>query len=303
MQFTLPTTESEMYATLREIFHYYRISRQQLEEPTITPLALTRLSYTKPSGNDIWTMSRNEITPVISAERYEKAQKIDAESAKVTYALAHLDEETQEYVAKVNAEYDAAENKVTREAEKKGLAQSNIILDKLAEMETARANAILKITTAQTEKRTSLLAQQTQLNTERSSLETYFSTRTDSLMMAKRQELHDKYDKIVRDVFRYNNSLNEKEQRYAQSAAMQNAELTIKRAQLAQNFFTKDELVEMGYYDDVISCVCGYYDTLDAVTAARNVAANTHLPVYLDDYYQNIVAMYTQRMLQAQASQ
>ena len=61
---------------------------------------------------------------------------------------------------------------------------------------------------------------------------------------------------------------------------------------IASNFFTKDQLVEMGYYKDAIDCVCAYFDTLNPVTAFQQIAHDTKVAIYLDDYYSNVVYMY-----------
>ena len=56
--------------------------------------------------------------------------------------------------------------------------------------------------------------------------------------------------------------------------------------------FTKDQLVDMGYYEDVIRCVCGYYDTLQPSVAYRDILDEGKLAIYLDDYYESIIYLY-----------
>ena len=48
----------------------------------------------------------------------------------------------------------------------------------------------------------------------------------------------------------------------------------------------------MGYYTDAINCVCAYFDTLSALTAYQQIAHDTKVAIYLDDYYSNVVYMY-----------
>ena len=60
-------------------------------------------------------------------------------------------------------------------------------------------------------------------------------------------------------------------------------------------FFTKDQLVEMGYYKDVITCVSGYYDRLSALSAYQDITNETGLITYLDDFYESVVYMYRVR--------
>jgi len=112
---------------------------------------------------------------------------------------------------------------------------------------------------------------------------------------AKITELTEAQQEKIREVFKYNNGLTEKEQRYQNTIKQTNASLLLKFMSLRQGEFTKDELVEMGYYKDVIACVCNYYDTLDTLTAAQQITHDQDIPIYLDHYYETIVYMYTQR--------
>ena len=59
--------------------------------------------------------------------------------------------------------------------------------------------------------------------------------------------------------------------------------------------FTHDQLVEMGYYEDVIKCVCGYYDTLSASNAYYDITSEKKLAIYLDEYYSEIIYTYKLR--------
>ena len=104
--------------------------------------------------------------------------------------------------------------------------------------------------------------------------------------------IKDEYEKLKKDVFKYNNSLEEKEQRYLNSIKESKASLRLRFLYISAGEYTKDQLVEMGYYTDVIRCVRGYYDTLPAVDAYRDMVAEHKLAIYLDDYYQNVVYAY-----------
>ena len=51
----------------------------------------------------------------------------------------------------------------------------------------------------------------------------------------------------------------------------------------------------MGYYEDIMRCVCGYYDILTAVNAYQDILNEQKLSIYLDDYYESLVYMYKMR--------
>ena len=109
---------------------------------------------------------------------------------------------------------------------------------------------------------------------------------------AEKDRLKAEEEKLKREIFKYNNGLDEKEQRAANSKLSTERSLELKRIDISVNAFTKDQLVEMGYYTDAINCVCAYFDTLSALTAYQQIAHDTKVAIYLDDYYSNVVYMY-----------
>ena len=96
-------------------------------------------------------------------------------------------------------------------------------------------------------------------------------------------------------MFKYNNSLDEKEQRSKNAIAQSNATLQLKYLEINSNNLSKDQLIEMGYYKDVIDCVCAYYDRLSALDAWRAISNEPKVAVYLEEYYTQIVSMYQLR--------
>lgn len=108
-------------------------------------------------------------------------------------------------------------------------------------------------------------------------------------------EINDEEQALIRDLFKYNNGLDEKEQRYANVIKQTNANLEIKYLQVESNYFGKDQLIEMGYYEDAIDCVCAYYDLLPPADAFGDIKTESKLMIYLDEYYQTLVYMYKTR--------
>ena len=49
MEFNLPTTKSQMYVILNDLFYYYRIRREGYEEVNLQELELERLTVTQKS--------------------------------------------------------------------------------------------------------------------------------------------------------------------------------------------------------------------------------------------------------------
>ena len=65
--------------------------------------------------------------------------------------------------------------------------------------------------------------------------------------------------------------------------------------EIKSNYFTVEQLFEMGYYNDVMDCISAYYDLLDANEAYQDIVNESRLVFYLDDYYQDVVYMYKMR--------
>ena len=102
----------------------------------------------------------------------------------------------------------------------------------------------------------------------------------------------DEQEKVLREVKRYNNGLDEKEARYRNSLKSNIANLELRYLSIHEQGFAHDELVELGYYDDVIACVSGYYNSLDEEAAYLDIKNEEKLAIYLDSYYPVLVQAY-----------
>ena len=259
MTFDTPTTKDEMYEILQEIFYYYRIRREADTDVNLNELELERLSYTP--------MTELEITATYGT------QKLAAEAA-------------------ARASYAAAEQKAEREAVKRGIAESSAVIDRIAEIQTALAAEIIAIDADYDQKIAAAQARITALNADLTGADNYYAQVFAYEVAAEKEKINDDEAKLIREIFKYNNGLDEKEQRAENSIITTTRSLELRYMNIASNFFTKDQLVEMGYYTDAIACVRAYYDTLSAVAAYQQIAHDAKVAIYLDDYYTNVVYMY-----------
>lgn len=296
MQFTIPTTKTEMMNTLQEIFYYYRIRRENYEELTLTDLSLDRLEFTPLTDEEL--EEKAEI--LVSAEQSEKLMKyqedLNEQIVKKTKEITAKQTALSSEITAITSRYQTSEATVEDRARKNGLSASNIILDKLAELEAKKNAEISGVTTKYNAEIATLSAEKTALQTRLTNASTYFDGLFASEVAVKKQELSDAQEKTAMEVFKYNNSLDEKEKNSANNNIKANASLQMKYMELKGEFYTKDQLVEMGYYNDVIDCVCGYYDTLSALTAYNDFRQTPKLAIYLDDYYDDILYLYGSRV-------
>ena len=184
-----------------------------------------------------------------------------------------------------------AGGKAEREAVKKGIAQSSAVIDKIAALSTALSEELTEIDFEYGDKISFAQAKKAVLSSSLLNADNYFSDVFGYEVAAKEQEIKDAEQKTITEIFKYNNGLDEKEQRYSNTIKTSTRELELRYMDIASDFFSKDELVEMGYYDDAINCVCSYYDTLSDVQAYQKLVKDRKVAIYLDDYYSNVLYM------------
>ena len=292
MNFATPTTKNQMYEILQEIFYYYRIRREADTGVTLNELELDRMTYTPLTEQQITAKAQAALAGAqaekvlnykkkISDEIYELGVKVTTYGAQKTAA---------ENAAR--SSYAAATTKAEREAIKRGIAESSAVIDRIADLSTALAAEITAIDLEYDDKIAAAQAKISRLQADLAGADTYYSQVFGYELAAEKEKIREDEEKLAREIFKYNNGLDEKEQRAANSIISTTRSLELRYMNIASNFFTKDQLVEMGYYEDAINCVCAYYDTLNEVTAYQQIAHDTKVAIYLDDYYSNVVYMY-----------
>lgn len=296
MQFTLPTTKKEMYEVLAQIYSYYRIAREGFTEAVLKPLELDDMSFTELTSAQLEEKAAMLVKAThereILALKKSVKEKIAALESKKEAVLKNAETLKEQ----INATYAASEEKTEKQAVKSGFAHSNVIIDKIAELE-AKKNAALSA--AEADKNAQVADIDAEISAQNAALiaaDEYYDGVHESETKAKAAELKEEQDKIAREVFKYNNSLTEKIQRYDNYINVTIKTLRLRYMEVKTTSYTKEQLVDMGYYTDVMDCVCAYYDLLSAEDAFQDITSETKLIAYLDDYYQNVLYMYKMRM-------
>ena len=96
MQFDLPTTKTEMYDVLQELFYYYRIKKVPFEEITLLPLTLDRLTYTPLTDAEIEERAEALIMPEHKKRVEEYKSKLSEKKAALQSELTELQEKADE---------------------------------------------------------------------------------------------------------------------------------------------------------------------------------------------------------------
>ena len=116
-------------------------------------------------------------------------------------------------------------------------------------------------------------------------------------ILAKKEEIKDKIAEKNREIETHNAGVQEKDDKYKNSLIRQQTELELQFMQIRNGEFTDSELIDMGYYKDIVDCVKAYYDTLDLETAYNDMVKEQRLVVFLGDYYAHLCFSYRQQYL------
>lgn len=295
MEFDLPSTKTEMYAVLNNLFYYYRIKRQSYEDVILNELKLERMEFTAETEEELKKRAEKLVAPAQERELLEYKRKIDEEINGLKSKLQLVEADADEQTADVLKLYADSIKAIEEKALKAGLFRASVTVDKTASLAEEKNAKLQEIASNKNSRVAEINAKLSALKKKAENAESEFLYLHEKDVEKKTAELVFEQLETEREVFKYNNGLDEKEQRYVNTIKQINANLKLRYLDISNVEFTKDQLVEMGYYEDVIDCVCGYYDTLTASAAYKDISAEGKLAIYLDDYYQNVVYMYRSR--------
>lgn len=284
-----------MYQILQEIFNYYRIQRETSPEITLNALSLTRMTYTPMTDAQRTTKAQT----LLKAKQEEKLLEYKTDlSSQISELSSRISTCATQRTAEENnarANYATAKSNLQTEAVKRGIAQSSAVVNKLADLDVQLANALTAIASDYNGQISLYSAKRSLLQTRLNNADSYYTNVFNYEVQAEKERIKQEEEKLQREIFKYNNGLDEKEQRAANGNLTAIRGLQLRYMNISSNEFTKDQLIEMGYYQDAINCVCAYYNTLSASTAYQQISQDTKVAIYLDDYYSNILYMYQSR--------
>ncbi len=292
MQFTIPTNIDEMYHTLNDIFYYYRIKRESYEILDLQPLNIAHINFTPLTLQELEQKAKDLLSGAQKREVLKLKKELNEKIAFLQSKISSVNENYLKETKNVNSLYENSEDKIRLEATKQGLINTNISIVKIAELETAKNNSLSLLESQKNDKISEYQSQIEVYNTELSLADSYYEEVFNSELTAKIDQLKTEQEKLLNDYKKYNNSLDGEQIKYQNNIIKINADLKVKYAQLKGQFMSKEELIEMGYYADVLDCVCGYYNTLSALDAYNSIKNESKLIIYLEDYYSNVIYMY-----------
>jgi len=292
MDFPTPTSMAEVMSTLADIFFFYRHNPLVYEGFDLKELKLNRLEYTLPTDEEFTSLATTLLSATHYREIADKKSGYLSELSVLNNNLASLSKKAEKLISEANLSCDKAIDSVKEDAIKRGIEYSTIPNEKIASIVSENKTLLADINSQIEGEKLSLQSKISALQTLIDGVEDYYRPIHEKEIAAKAYELKTKALEVDREVFKYNNSLDQKEQEYANNLIKTNANLEIKYLEIRINPYSKDELIAMGYYTDCLICVTSYLDTLPYLLAYEKITETGELAVYLDEYYQDLVYMY-----------
>lgn len=297
MNFTLPTTKSEMYSTLKEIYLYYRIHAATYIAEERPEFSLDRMEFTPLTDEELTEKAESLIEGAFLRERKEKEDVINDKIEALNGKKTVLTEEYEKIFLSVEKKYSEIKEKIKDEACKKGLTFSSIVTEKTYQAEKEKANELLKYQNEKSEKLSKIDGEIDSLEDKLDELSDFYDNLKEVDINAKFIELKEAQEKTLMEVFKYNNGIEEKELRFKNANLTNDMTLEVRYLEAKSKGLTKEYLVDAGYYKDVIDCIAGYYNRLSAVNAYNDIKNETGLIEYLEDFYQDVIYGYRVKAL------
>jgi hypothetical protein len=292
MTFELPKTLEQMYETLDSIFHYYRLTKGDYTQVVLPELKLDRLNVTFDDDAGLRSKAETMVLPDQLREQNEYEQDLNDQIAEIDQKIELEQINAQSEIDEVNRIYDESIGKIQQQVSSSGLNYSSVAIDKTTSLEEGRNQKIVQINSKCNDILATLYARRRVVENRLSQASTHFTNAHLKDVDKKFLELKNEQMKLQNEVFKYNVSLDEKEQKYANGIKKAEASLTLQYLQITVAEFSKSQLIDMGYYADIIRCICGYFDTLAPSTAYDLFRSENKVAVYLEEYYQQILYMY-----------
>jgi hypothetical protein len=289
----MPTTKEEMYSTLQILFAYYRYNREEFIEQEIIPLDIGKITYVELSDEELLRKAE-DLLKAKQEERLMNAKaevqkKIDEIAYKVRLAGVAMEKSKENYSAEYWKDYEEQIDNLL-DKHKYLLLQYNMVFTGMADYYLEE-----ELQTMDQKHQAIVAVLDEQLSTyqaELQAIEGYYAGLFEQEINVKFIELKDEQEKTKREVFKYNNAIDEKIQRYENSLKQANATLKLKVMSIRAEPVPKETLIEVGYYKKVMEVVSAYYNTLPAIDAYHDIIDEPSLAVYLEDYYQDMVYLY-----------
>lgn len=294
MEFTTPTTKDEMYETLKEIYSFYRASLPIFREEPLEIMEIPSLEITEVTIEECRETAEQSLFASHTEKIKGKKANINLKISEIESEIKNLDEDEKVKIDECEKEYEKLIQKTKNEMVGKGLGVSCIAVNEVERLNLEKISAVGRVKIQYGVKKAELLSKVETLNAELDGVDEFYAEIHQSEIDAKANEIFSSRTQENEEKKKYNSSVYEKNLKYRNVILQARANLELKFMEVRKDY-TTSELIEMGYYSDVLDCVMGYLKTLDDATAYQTVCDEYDLMQYLDHYYDSVVALYRQK--------
>ena len=292
MEFTTPTTEKEMLAILKEIYTFYRIKKDPFSVPELPTISLQEIHFEKMTEEEIFAHAKELLKGEHQKEILQKKESLEKQ---ILEKISLIEKEKERAVEKEKELILNCSEKIKileEDGEKNGLIKGSVIGKKKLDLFEKRNAEIEEKKKESLKTINKLQGEIASLNECLDNVEEYFLTAHQSEIESKVAELKQKQFEFMVEVQKYNNSVQERNIKYANYIESTRANLELKYIEIRSEPFTKEELIEIGYYEDVINCVNAYYAQIDDSRVYNEFVKCPQLVMYLEDFHTTLQTFY-----------
>ena len=294
MAYGSPSTKEQMYQILEQIFLDYRNTTIPFEQVQLEDINLEKLEYVSKTEEDFLIEARKLLTPWYNEEYDKRIREIEEDIKVKQKQLDNLQSSLDERLASIEKTYLQAQEEMEAKALNYGFADSPILVSKLAKLQSEKATKINEANENFSVNSQNITYEIALLNEQSNRLLSILTERFSDKITAKVIELKGIEKEKEREILKYNNSIDEKLQKHRNSNISANANLQLKYLEIRSEGLTKDELIQRGYYRNVVECVGYFYNNgfSTPLEAYRDILNESQIMIYLDDYYPSMLEMY-----------
>lgn len=292
MEYLTPTSHEELVNTLRDIFVYYRIRKQDFYPEEMQKISLEKLPDINRSESELFELAKTLLSGKHEKEIFDYKQGLTLEIESIDKSLQIAEETFDKKVSDINLSHANAIEEYKLLASKNGVMNTDIFIEKISSLKADFEMEISKLNSEKQLRIQELNLKKEELQIKKENAKSHFEVVHNAEINSKTAELMEVESQNHNEVLRYNNSVDEKNIKYSNYVDQMRASLLLRYLEIRSEPLSKDELVNLGYYKDVIECIDAYYSTLTPAQAYQDIINDATIGMYLEDYYQIILLHY-----------
>ncbi len=287
-----PTTKQQVLDGLVIIDEYYRKRKDEYVPPVLIPLNFDKVEFVQKTDEQYLAEATLSLKPKHLDDIMKRKDAFNKDLHEINYKILQLPIEMAEEIAVCEQSYDDEIASLKEELRLKGVAYGDGASSAVAVLTAEKNNAINKIRAKYEEKQTNLESLANYYSSERDGAENYFTTLHAEEINATVFELKEKDVEKQNELLQYNENLKEREIKYNNTIEQAQKKLHLEYMKIVYQGMTDEELLQKGYYRDVVDWVIDYYIAMtNKEQAYKEYTSTTEYIVYLKDFYEQGVRL------------